>query len=153
MFLLPSPAVVAQRAGSQPPPIIDMHLHALPANWFGVQPQRVCTGDVTFPGRDPRDPADLARLNACSKPLWSPKSDDEVMQRTLAIMARYNVVGVTSGPIDVVRRWRAAGPGRIIPALTSGGETPLDCIRRWAADSTIRVLGELMFQYQVLTGV
>jgi len=72
------------------------------------------------------------------------------MRQTLAIMERYNVVGVASGPIEVVRRWHAAAPGRIIPALTSGGEAPLDSIRVWAFDSTIQVLGELMFQYRGL---
>lgn len=143
-------AAAAQHASSRPPPIIDMHLHALPADWFGPPPKRICTGDVTFPARDPRDTADLDRLHACSAPLWSPTSDEEVMKRTLAIMERYNVVGVASGPIEVVRRWRAAAPGRIIPGLTSGGEIPLDSIRAWAADSTIRVLGELMFQYRGL---
>jgi predicted TIM-barrel fold metal-dependent hydrolase len=72
------------------------------------------------------------------------------MKRTLAMMERYNVVGVASGPIEVVRRWHTAAPDRIIPALVSAGEVPLDSIRAWAADSTIRVLGELMFQYRGL---
>jgi hypothetical protein len=72
------------------------------------------------------------------------------MSETLAIMKRYNVVGVTSGPVDVVRRWRAAAPERIIPALISGGEVSLDSIRVWATDSTVQVLGELLFQYRGL---
>lgn len=143
-------AATAQQAAGRRPPIIDVHLHALPADWFGPPPQRVCTGDVTFPGRDPLDSAVLARLHACSAPLWSPTSDEELMKRTLAIMERYNVIGVASGPIEVVRRWRTAAPGRIIPALGTVGEVPLDSIRVWAADSTIRVLGELMFQYEGL---
>ena len=149
LLLIPL-AATAQRAASPPAPIIDMHLHALPADWFGPPPQRICTGDVTFPGRDTRDSADLERLHACSVPLWSPTSDEEVMKQTLAMMERYNVVGVASGPVDVVRRWHAAAPARIIPGLTSGGEISLDSIRVWAADSTIQVLGELMFQYRGL---
>jgi uncharacterized protein len=147
--LLAVPAA-AQRAPNERPPIIDVHLHAFPADGVGAPPVRICTGDVTFPGRDPRDPAVLDSLHACTAPLFSPTSDEEVMRRTLAIMERYNVIGVASGPIAVVRRWRAAAPRRIIPAVISGGDVPLDSIRRWAADSTIRVLGELMFQYQGL---
>lgn len=150
VFLLVPLAARAQHPAAQRPPIIDVHLHALPADWFGPAPARICTGDVTFPGRDPRDSLVLERLHACSAPLWSPTSDEEVMRRTLAMMERYNVVGVASGPIEVVRRWRAAAPGRIIPALLSSGRDPLDSIRAWAADSTIRVLGELIFQYQGL---
>ena len=149
LLLIPL-AATAQRAASPPAPIIDMHLHALPADWFGPPPQRICTGDVTFPGRDTRNSADLEQLHACSVPLWSPTSDEEVMKQTLAMMERYNVVVVASGPIDVVRRWHAAAPARIIPGLTSGGEISLDSIRVWAADSTIQVLGELMFQYRGL---
>jgi predicted TIM-barrel fold metal-dependent hydrolase len=149
LLVIPYPAA-AQRAPSRPPPIIDVHLPALPADWFGTPPVRICTGDVTFPARDPRDSADLDRLHACSAPLWSPSSDAEVMKRTLTLMERYNVIGVASGPIDVVRRWHAAAPDRIIPALVSAGDIPLDSIRAWAADSTIRVLGELMFQYKGL---
>ena len=149
-FLVFPYPTAAQHAPSRPPPIIDVHLHALPADWLGRPPVRICAGDVTFPGRDPRDSADLNRLHACSVPLWSPTSDEEVMKRTLAMMERYNVVGVASGPIEVVRRWHTAAPDRIIPALVSAGEVPLDSIRAWAADSTIRVLGELMFQYRGL---
>jgi predicted TIM-barrel fold metal-dependent hydrolase len=69
------------------------------------------------------------------------------MRRTLAVMARYNVIGVTSGSMARVRRWSVAAPQRIIPAVVSYGEVPLDSVRAWAADSTIRVLGELAFQY------
>jgi predicted TIM-barrel fold metal-dependent hydrolase len=136
-----------QKTPVPPPPIIDVHLHALPADWFGPPPQRVCTGDVTFPGFDPRDSATLSRFHACSHPLWSPASDDSIMRQTLAVMERYNVIGVASGPMNVVRRWRAAAPNRIIPAAASAGELPLDSIRVWAANGTIQVLGELMFQY------
>ena len=149
LLLIPL-AAAAQHTARPWPPIIDMHLHALPADWFGPAPQRICTGDVTFLPRDTRDSADLARLHACLVPLWSPTSDDDVMKQTLAMMERYNVVGVASGPVDVVRRWHAAAPARVIPGLTSGGEISLDSIRVWAADSTIQVLGKLMFQYRGL---
>ena len=140
-------AAAAQRGSDRRPPIIDMHLHALPADWFGAAPQRVCTGDVTFPGFDPRDSVTLLRFHGCSHPLWSPTSDSAIMRQTIAVMERYNVIGVASGPMDIVRRWRAAAPERIIPAAASAGELPLDSIRAWAANGTIQVLGELMFQY------
>ena len=134
LFSLQGRAAAAQAPAIRRPPIIDVHLHALPANWFGAPPQRVCTGDVTFPGFDPRDTAALSRFHACSAPLWSPTTDDAIMKQTLAIMERYNVIGVASGPMDVVRRWRAAAPARIIPAAASAGELPLDSIRAWAAN-------------------
>jgi predicted TIM-barrel fold metal-dependent hydrolase len=129
------------------PPIIDMHMHAITANWFGPPPAAICVGDVRFSGRDPRDSLTLARTSACRAPLQSALSDDALMRGTLNIMERYNVIGVASGPIAVVRRWRAAAPNRIVPALFSDGRTSLDSIRAWAADGSLRVLGELTFQY------
>jgi uncharacterized protein len=80
----------------------------------------------------------------------SPTTDDELMRQTLQLMRARNVTGVVSGPIDVVRRWKAADPDRIIPGIFSYGEEPIDSIRAWAADGSIRVLGELGFQYEGL---
>jgi predicted TIM-barrel fold metal-dependent hydrolase len=131
----------------RPPPIIDMHLHADAVASAGPPPP-VCVGDVTFLARDARDSLtyqDFARLEACPRPrLTAPATDEALMRGTLAVMERYNVIGVTSGPIEFVRRWQAAAPARIIPATY---QAPLDSVRTWAKDGTIRVLGELAFQY------
>lgn len=139
------------RRAPQRPPIIDMHMHATSVGEMGFSPPAICTGDVTFLARDPRDSVsykDFARLEACPGPrLTAPATDEALLRSTLAVMDRYNVVGVVSGEIDLVRRWRAVAPARVIPAVVSGGEIPLDSLRTWAADGTIRVLGELVFQY------
>jgi hypothetical protein len=145
------PAATAA-APAERPPIIDMHFHAFPADFYGPRAPRVCASDVTFLARDPRDSArfeDFERLEACPPPLRiAPAAPDDVLlRRTLAVMERYNVIGVASGPIAAVRRWRAAAPARIVPAVQSFGEVPLDSVRAWAKDGTIRVLGELAFQY------
>jgi hypothetical protein len=135
------------QAAERRPPIIDMHLHALPAAWAGPPPQRLCAQDATLLGWDPRDSATMDRFITCpAAPIASPMTDEALMRGTLAAMERYNVVGVASGPIAHVRRWRAAAPARIIPAVISGA--PLDSVRAWAKDGTIRVLGELAFQYR-----
>jgi len=63
------------------------------------------------------------------------------------MLERWNVLAITSGPIAYVRRWHSASPNRVVPALLTGGSVKLDSIREWARDSTIRVLGELTFQY------
>ena len=144
-FLLAACAPSAQRAAQQDP-IIDVHLHALGANLWGPPPQRICVGDVTFPGWDPQERPARERLTACSSTLSSPISDEQLLRQTLAMMERYNIIGVVSGPVRSVRQWRAAAPNRVIPALFIGGTASLDSIRRWASDSTIRVLGELTFQ-------
>ena len=140
---------VQPRAQSQTngPPILDVHLHALAANDFGPPPVANCAEQLIYLPRDPREPYGIDQFAACGSKLYSPLTNDDLMRRTFDVMERYNVVGVASGPIEVVRRWRAAAPGRIIPALISGGEVPLDSIRTWSGDGTIRVLGELTFQY------
>jgi hypothetical protein len=142
-------SAVAGAQGAPRPPIIDMHLHALPAAWAGPPPQRLCAKDATLLGWDPHESATVNRFITCSAaPITSPMTDEALMRGTLAVMERYNVIGVTSGPIAYVRRWRAALPSaRMIPALQTFGEVPLDSVRAWATDGTIRVLGELAFQY------
>ena len=138
----------AQGALAGRAPIIDMHLHAGAVTEQGPPPVRFCAADATFSGWDPRDPVTPTRFFSCAGPMISSAPTDEALMRgTLAVMERYNVVGVTSGPIAYVRRWRAAAPARIIPAALSYGDVPLDSVRAWAADGTIRVLGELAFQY------
>lgn len=133
----------AQPSGERPP-IIDMHLHALPlTGWWSPPPIPGCQGVAHFPGRDPRDSTSaLATCRFATSP--GAKSDEDLMRRTLAIMKRYNVIGVTSGPIELVRRWYSAAPDRIIPSAI---DVSPDSIRAWAATGTIRALGELGFQY------
>lgn len=50
LLLMMSGAVAS--VGGQPgsaPPMIDMHLHALPAAAYGPPPVRTCAGDVLYP--------------------------------------------------------------------------------------------------------
>ena len=130
--------------GQARPPIIDMHVHAHAADAEGPSPQFVCpgTGELVAPRRV--DSTTTRELMQCDRPLRSAATDDEVRVRTLAIMKRYNVIGVTSGPHRLVRQWHDAAPDRIIPAATA---EPLDSLRRWAKAGKLAVIGELAFQY------
>jgi predicted TIM-barrel fold metal-dependent hydrolase len=143
-------AQVSAAPPRQAEPILDAHLHALSANGMGPPPVSTCTTPLTFSPRDPREPYNADRFAACDTVLKSPATDDEMLAQTLAIMTRYNVTAIASGPIDVVRRWHAAAPERIIPALMPNSRTTMAAIRTWVGDGTIRVLGELGFQYQGL---
>jgi predicted TIM-barrel fold metal-dependent hydrolase len=141
-----TPSIVAQPS-STPDPILDVHLHALAANFAGPPPASTCATPLVFSPRDPREPYGPDRFAECATPLRSPQSDAELLRQTLAMMSRYNVVGVASGPIDIVRRWHDASPDRIIPAVMPNPRTTPELLRQWATDGTIRVLGELGFQY------
>lgn len=97
------------------PPIIDVHLHALAADFFGTPPAAGCR-DSRFPGWDPLKPI---KVDECSAPFLSAKTDDDLMKRTLAMMTRYNVVkAIASG--SRIEAWKAAAPDRIIAGLVVG---------------------------------
>ncbi len=53
----------------------------------------------------------------CKNPVWSPKTDEEVMQQTIAVMKKYNIFGMLGGKPELVKKWMDAAPGRFIPGL------------------------------------
>ena len=88
-------SVAAQRVSTQRPPIIDMHIHALPLTYGG----------------GPIGPNPITGKSA-------PPSDEEVMRQTFIIFERFNIVkAFTSGPLEYIRHWTAANPDRILPSL------------------------------------
>jgi predicted TIM-barrel fold metal-dependent hydrolase len=138
-------------------PIIDMHLHAMGANDQGPPPLGLCTPINPMPAWDPAHPytdAFMALLKKppCPDPVWSPMTDQELMQQTLAVMDRLNVIGVVSGDAaERVARWREAGRDRLIPALALSIDkrTPNpDSLRRLHGHGDLAVLGEIGIQYQ-----
>jgi predicted TIM-barrel fold metal-dependent hydrolase len=149
-FVLTTPASGQQR----PAPVIDMHLHAVAAASQGPPPLAMCS-PIAGLRRDPSQPwpsVFMAELKqpACSDPVWSPATDQELQRRTLEILERRNIIGVASGPIDFVQRWKAAAPDRIIPGLIFNvGATRIspDSIRRLHDSGALAVLGEVTNQY------
>src|SRR5687767_15144892 len=109
---------IVSTINAQPPPVIDMHLHALAADDQGPPPLGICTPIASFPAWDPTDGAAL--VNAlknppCDDPVWSPLTDEALMSETLKVMQRRNVFGVLSGDSERVASWMAAGPERFFP--------------------------------------
>ena len=92
LLLIASP-VLAQKKDQRRQPIIDMHMHAHPANRFGN------------PG--PSNPV-------TGKPSVA-VTDETLLQAALAAMRRYNIVkAVACSHLHSVDRWRAAAPDRFI---------------------------------------
>lgn len=137
------------------PPIIDMHLHAHTLSMYGTPPPGVCTNDqdILFPGLDPRQPVTPARVKTCPRPLSAPGSDEEVLKATLDTLERRNIRAVTSGPLNEVRRWYAAAPDRIIPALPFDDyeRREPDVFRRLFTERTFAVFAEISAQYNGLS--
>jgi hypothetical protein len=120
----------SDQAQSRPQPVIDAHLHAFGSDWAGF------FRDTSWfpPGRA--------------------TNSDTLREQTLRLLEQFNVVKAVASGTDqgVIKRWHAAAPERIIPALVLGlgFGTPRDTIRAWLRDSTIQVLGEAIWQYEGL---
>ena len=139
LLLLPPSAATAQQDTL---PIIDMHMHAKAAADFGPPPRRLCI-PVTLHGVVAPD---------CTEPILSPLTDEAMIEQTVAILERRNIVGVLSGyPLEKVRRFQEAAPGRFLPAyqLNLGHEDCLspDDLRGHLEAGDFEVLGEITNQY------
>jgi uncharacterized protein len=153
-LVLPAAPLYAQVQQSLP--IIDMHLHAMAADRQGPPPLPMCTPVPAFPAWDPAIPygamlAELMKDPPCDDPVWSPRTDDELMRETIAALVRLGMVGVLTGSPERVAVWREAAPGRFIPALefspTARGAITPDSVRRLVASGAVAVFGEVENQY------
>ncbi len=147
---LAAPAM-AQDAPKQRPPIIDMHLHALPAKGWPGGPSFMCPGQE-FAAFDPRGKWDPNHWWAtCPNPLVAPATDEELLRKILTIMDRYNIVlAATSGSLEHVRRYRQAAPNRMLPGLNAPVAnlgTP-DSLRELIGKGEIAILGEIAPQIE-----
>lgn len=141
----------AQDSPKQHLPIIDMHLHALPANGWPGGPSIVCPGEE-FAAFDPRTKWDPNHLwETCPNPLVAPATDEELLREILATMDRYNVVfAATSGSLEHVRRYRQAAPKRMLPGINTAVAnlgTP-ESLRALIRDGEIAILGEIAPQVE-----
>ncbi len=127
-------STLAQRRPARSrPPIIDMHLHAFGFDEYGNPPP---PNEIT--GKRP-----------------TARTDQDVLEETLAALRRYNVVkAVASGPLEDVLRWRAAAPDLIIGGAYCGPRNTLPEVSRLRNEFTagrLGVMGELGLQYQGLS--
>ena len=142
-----------------PPPIIDMHLHASAADSAGPPPLGLCTHPIDMPMRDAGQSwpeVFMARLKTppCANPVWSLKTDDELMRETIAVMRRRNMYGVLSGTIERVGTWRTAEPSRFIPGfgLNVGRPSPSAAeMREHFKAGRVALLAEVTNQYSGVT--
>ena len=138
-------------------PIIDMHMHAMPADAQGPPPLAMCT-PMEFPVWDQNQPYGMTFMSMqkeaeCTDPVWSPETDEELMNQTIEVMERLNIVGVLSGnEPDRIADWMAEAPDLFIPGLVlefneSGAIFPVDSLRTLHSEGQLTVLGEVVNQY------
>jgi predicted TIM-barrel fold metal-dependent hydrolase len=121
--------ISAQTAINKKLPIIDMHMHSFPADYMG---------ESGIPNPVTGRPSGAA-------------SDEELMQASLLEMHRYNIVkAVTSGPLEVMYRWKSEEPERVIGGVHFDEVTSLpdvEQLRQQFITGRLGVLGELAAQY------
>lgn len=133
--------------------VIDVHLHALPADAQGPPPLGMCAPvrRPTFdPGTESYADVFLAMFKdpPCADPIWSPETDEGVMEATIEQLETHDVIGVTSGPL--VDAYEAAAPERILPALLFNvGVDPIspDSMRTLLSSGKYVALAEVTNQY------
>jgi predicted TIM-barrel fold metal-dependent hydrolase len=137
-----------------PEPIIDAHMHASEIAQFAALmkappiPHCVPMTDYPVPDSGKGWLAVFQSRDLPCRATWSPMTDDELREKTLAIMERHNVYGVVSGAH--VARWIEAAPERIIPSLSfSGGPDAqsVEGMRQQFKAGPFTVLGEVTAQY------
>ncbi len=131
--MLGIPAILAGQAGPESgkrAPVIDMHLHALPADMFGP------------PGQP--NPATGKPSTAIT--------DEEIRRQSLEALRKYNVVrAAVSGTFELVARWKEAVPERIIPALSilnADKDIDIARLRKEVQAGRLAVFGEIGAQYE-----
>lgn len=138
-------------------PIIDMHLHAMPADAQGPPPLAMCT-PLQLPVWNPDRPyaetfTSIQKNPQCPDPVWSPETDEEIMNQTIEVMERLNITGVLSGNgPDRIANWMAEAPDRFIPGFVlqfseAGAIITTDSLRSLHSDGRLAVLGEVVNQY------
>jgi uncharacterized protein len=152
-------ALALQGATSPPPPIIDMHMHAWSLQEFGGAPPPGCMGarGVDMHGTDPAKPFDFMAQATCKVMVEAPKTDQALLDETLAQMRRFYIVtGVIAGDREIVAKWRSAAPDLFVPAgnfFQDSNPPPVsrvgDLERRVATGET-KLFAEITPQYRGL---
>lgn len=143
--------VLAQR----PLPIIDVHAHALAADSQGQPPVAICAPYESMPVWDPAEPyfkvfQAMLKQPPCENPVWSPMTDQALMDETIEVMKRLNIFGVLSGTPERVAEWREAAPGLFIPGLlfqVGRDKRSPDDLRALHEEGRLDVLGEVSNHY------
>ena len=117
-------------------PIIDMHLHA-----GATVPQLL--------DADGKPPPLLCLPHPCEEIAAKATSEEEVLEQTLAMMDRHNIVlAFLSGDPERVRMWVDAGPGRFIPSpfVLQPSESNLEMLRKAYDSGRYEGMGEIAAQ-------
>lgn len=146
---------MAQNAPAEPPPVIDVHVHAID-DLPGLGP--ICPNASRFLASDPKDKeAPFGWSQEQCTPRLIPAPLGEYRASVLREMARLNVKAVVFGAPEAVAKWKAAAPDRVIPGTSFIAEgagqrrLPQEELRRLFTSGDFKVMGEIGLQYEGLS--
>ncbi len=146
----------AQNTDPKPLPVLDVHVHAMDANFPGLGP--MCPNTSKFIASDPKgkeEPFGWVKEN-CTPALY-PAAPGEYMKDVLAEMERLNVTAVVFGDPKSVQKWKDAAPSRVIPGtafsngIAPGQRVPVEELRKLFTTGGFKVMGEIGLQYEGLS--
>jgi uncharacterized protein len=140
------------------PPILDMHMHAMSADFAGPMPSAQCVSTAIPRATDKNEVYGATWQRQLSKPpcvnpVWAPRTDAKIMQQTIEAMQKLNILGVVSGNPARVANYMQGAPGRFYPGISFelGVEKKtfsLSRLRELHAQNQLAVFGEIANQYQ-----
>lgn len=146
----------AQNAAHDPPPVLDVHVHAMDGDLPGLS--AMCPNTSGFAASDPiGKEAPIGWIEAHCTPALLPAAPGKYMDEVLAEMQRLNVTAVVFGDPQSVEKWRRAAPARVIPGtsfvdgFTPGKWKSLADMRKAFHDDGFKVMGEIGLQYEGLS--
>jgi len=147
-------------AQKTPLPVIDMHFHALHADEQGPPPISVGAPFRDLGINDPKDEYRKTFMNALKTNSWadqyisSPTTDDSLRLLNFAALKQNNVYAVTSGDIELVRKWKQDMPNRIINSvywdfnMAAKRGLTVDSLEKLFRSGEFKVFGEITIQYE-----
>src|SRR3954454_10681231 len=152
-IVLASASIFAQNTESKPQPVLDVHVHAMDANFPGLA--AMCPNTSKITASDPKGKEDpFGWVKEPCTPALYPSASGEYMKDVLAEMERLNVTAVVFGDPKGVQKWKDAAPARVIPGtsfengMPPGRRVPLEELRKDFTKDGFKVMGEIGLQYE-----
>ena len=114
---------LAQNTGSDVPPVLDVHVHAL--DDAGPIAVHMCPNTAKFTASDPATKeAPFGWVQEECTPKLYPAAKGEYIKEVVAEMKRLNVTAVVFGDPASVEKFEQADPGRVIRGISFNGPKP-----------------------------
>ena len=155
IFTLGAAVSCCQNTNGDPPPVIDVHVHAMDESFPGGP---MCPNTSKFAASDPSTKeAPFGWVQEDCTPKLYPAAKGEYLKDVIAEMNRLNVTAVVFGDPKSVQKWRDAAPDRVIPGTSfnegtqPGKRVELDQLRKDFTMDGFKVMGEIGLQYEGLS--